>query len=384
MTFKKSFSLKNITNNRISWIDGLKGLAMLLILMMHTGSDKGVHIFGMYADKFFLRLGGNGWIGVVLFFLLSGFLSYHSLYAYFKNADYSLKTVTAWIKYRFIRLIPLFYLAVLIGFLWHEHYLWLGSLGYPKIKNLIINLLFIHGFFPNYCANILGIEWYVGVLAIFICLVPFIFKIVNSLNKSLVLFAISVVITYFMKQYLNSLTPVGIHLPVYKNFVNAFSIIENFSTLCLGIVLFYLYQYITNLSVCHKIGISYVLMMVSFVLLYQNLYAQSTFLLMNTHTVWALCFALLIISQMIHENFLICNLVFKFIGRYSWPIYLFHFFLIDLYRKNIAVKTNYPMVNWVIEFVFIVVCCCLLSFVLTKYIDRPLISFLSRHSNAHK
>lgn len=369
---------REITNNRIAWVDAIKGIAMLLILMMHTGSDKGADIFSMSADHFFFRLGGNGWIGVVLFFLISGFLLYQSLYTLFCKNNYSVFVIFNWIKRKFIRFIPLFYLALFIGFIWHAHYIWLKNIGQPSYENLFMHILFLHGFFPNYCANILGVEWYIGVLAIFICIVPFLFKYINSLKKSIIVFIVSIPITYLITTYLNTLKPTTLSPFVYQNYLNAFGIVENVSTLLLGIVLYHVYHNLPNISIRHKVLVSYILLAISFILLIQNLYTQSTVLLMNTHTVWGIIFSLFIVSQMIHENYFICYPFLKLIGQYSWPIYLFHFFIIHLYRKYQFFDIKYPLLNWFIEFTVIVCTSLLLSMILVKYFDKPLVSYLSK------
>ncbi len=83
-------------NHRIEVLDGLRGLAIILVV--------GYHYFS------FMRL---GWVGVDLFFVLSGFLITGKLinskggYHYF--SDFYLK--------RFLRILPLYYLTLIVFFL---------------------------------------------------------------------------------------------------------------------------------------------------------------------------------------------------------------------------------------------------------------------------
>ena len=61
------------SKQRISELDGLRGLAILLVLVFHYISQEGVLPHGTLADRL-QRLVIMGWTGVDLFFVLSGFL----------------------------------------------------------------------------------------------------------------------------------------------------------------------------------------------------------------------------------------------------------------------------------------------------------------------
>src|SRR5260370_18807609 len=60
-------------NRRIPELDGLRGLAILLVLVFHYISQEGVLPSGSFGDRL-QSLVIMGWTGVDLFFVLSGFL----------------------------------------------------------------------------------------------------------------------------------------------------------------------------------------------------------------------------------------------------------------------------------------------------------------------
>lgn len=402
---KKNYliSEKKETNGQIiPWVNGLKGLAILFLLIYHTGMGKGVHILSRTSDNIWCRLGGHGGkIAIGLFFLISSFLIYKSLYAYFDKKDYSLRTALSWIKKKFVRFMPLFYLAIIVCSFWPTYYCWIHnisdslyqnsddlriSLHHPLdvymhsgFKNLIIHLLFLHGFFPQYCADILGVEWYIGVLAIFICIAVFIFKYINSFWKSVLLFGISVPLCHYINTYLYTLTP-NIWPGVYQHYLDSFGIIVNFPTLCLGIVLYYTYIFLQQSAIKHKVRLSYVLFLACLLLLLANLYVAEVIPLMNTRTVWALLVSLLIISQMLHTNALIGHKFLQFLGVYSLPIYLFHYGFICLYRTSGLIKLHHSVLNWVVELSIVLIMCVLSSLILVRFIEKPMIALLLRHS----
>lgn len=61
----------NYNNDRITWIDSLKGIAILGVIMIHCGGSHLPDPLGIVG-----RFGGAG---VELFFVISAFLSYQSL-----------------------------------------------------------------------------------------------------------------------------------------------------------------------------------------------------------------------------------------------------------------------------------------------------------------
>src|SRR3989338_2994080 len=77
-------------------LDGLRGLAVLFVLFCHAG----------YAN-FFPLVVGMGTFGVMLFFVLSGFLmAYHYL-----PSGFSVRYWTAFLAHRFVRVYPAFFLV---------------------------------------------------------------------------------------------------------------------------------------------------------------------------------------------------------------------------------------------------------------------------------
>ncbi len=58
------------TTSRFSPLDGMRGVAILLVILVHTFTYEGSSVFGRSLDT----LTRSGWIGVTLFFVLSGFL----------------------------------------------------------------------------------------------------------------------------------------------------------------------------------------------------------------------------------------------------------------------------------------------------------------------
>ena len=93
--------------SHIAALDGLRGLAILLVLLFHTAGgaqspNPVLHAVG--------RINQSGWIGVPLFFVLSGFLITGILWRNFEDPHWA----RCFYMRRILRIFPLYYLALLL------------------------------------------------------------------------------------------------------------------------------------------------------------------------------------------------------------------------------------------------------------------------------
>lgn len=97
----------NLTKKRIPELDGLRGLAILLVLVFHYITQEGVQPAGS-VPALLQRIVIMGWTGVDLFFVLSGFLiggilmDVRDSQSYFKTFYFR----------RFFRIVPIYYLWI--------------------------------------------------------------------------------------------------------------------------------------------------------------------------------------------------------------------------------------------------------------------------------
>ena len=95
--------------SQIDALDGLRGMALLLVLVSHL-SGVGLNVFGF-------NLSGIGKYGVYLFFVLSSFLLSIPIIKY---SESYMSNKKAWVNYfvrRFFRIYPLFFCVLLVSFL---------------------------------------------------------------------------------------------------------------------------------------------------------------------------------------------------------------------------------------------------------------------------
>jgi peptidoglycan/LPS O-acetylase OafA/YrhL len=124
--------------SHIASLDGLRGLAVLLVLIVHFG--RGGHHFLLFKPWFYLA--DFGWSGVDLFFVLSGFLITRILLSQKKDNNFLLNFYAR----RALRVFPLYYGIIFIVFI-----------ALPSINSIFTNtgnskywlILYISNFLPN-------------------------------------------------------------------------------------------------------------------------------------------------------------------------------------------------------------------------------------------
>lgn len=150
-------------------LDGLRALAVMMVLGRHA-------VWPLFQDETYrLGFGGaditlvllNGWIGVDLFFVLSGFLITHHLLRRGKEAP--LKNFRRYIGARALRIVPT-YLAVMFLVVAGAVPLYQIAPDYLPFR-VFYHLLFLQDYLP---ANIVVAFWSLGVEEKFYLIAPFI------------------------------------------------------------------------------------------------------------------------------------------------------------------------------------------------------------------
>ena len=162
--FKKSLT----TPGQLKSLDGLRAIAILLVLMTHISQ----HTAGMSLVRFnmeWLTPLYNGWIGVDLFFVLSGYLVGSAVIRQLSQNRFSL---SSFLLSRFFRILPA-YFAVMLVIIVMQRVLPSGLqsiLPAFNKRDIIENGLLLTDYLPGY----MGIQsWSLSIEEHFYLLVPF-------------------------------------------------------------------------------------------------------------------------------------------------------------------------------------------------------------------
>lgn len=350
-------------NERIIWIDSLKGIAILGVIMIHSGGALLPDPLGIVA-----RFGGSG---VELFFLISAFLAFGSMERECIQNGGEIVPFK-WILKKILGFVPVYYMALFFSVVITGGYsYWYGSEGGITIWNIISHLTLTWGFVPHYCNSIIGGEWYLGTLIIFYVIAPFLFRVINSFERSIAFFIGTTIVCRYVNAFADNRIPDIADTYIYKVYFRDFWIFAQLPVIALGICTFFVLKKVSNEDIREKRLLSKVLLLFVTIMLWGQMNYRSVVYEISESTLIAFWFMLLIISQNIYRDGLINNFIFRMLGEYSYPIYLFHITFIDLFDKWITMSTGYTVLDWGIKYLLIVFISLLFSVVVDKFVDEP-------------
>ena len=220
------FSTQTIAekNFYFPFIDGLRGIAVIMVLMVHTSQYVGNDYPGSFSFKLSEFIVNGGARGVQLFFILSAFTLFSS-----SRARYHIDTYPKIDFYlrRAFRIFPFWFLMVL--------YMAFVTGTVHDIKRIILNLTFVFGFIrfiPN--IELVSPAWSLFVEETFYLMLPFLFLYIKNIYLAFKLFLITLLLAVL---WLFSAYKIGI--PNTGEFIFLFPFSQWF-VFAIGITLYFL------------------------------------------------------------------------------------------------------------------------------------------------
>lgn len=311
--------LKN--NSHFNYIDELRGIAILLVIIVHTSeSIKNLSplLFGILSF---------GQMGVQLFFILSAYTLCLS-YSYSFNEPNKKKTF--YLK-RFFRIVPLYYLGIILYFFINQICKADWSLNHQfsyNFKSIVSNILLLNGFYPPGTNSVVPGGWSIGTEMAFYSVFPLLYYLYFKIKNLQWLIALTFVVFCFI--YITVLFfERTLLIPVYNN----------------GFIYFNIY----NQLPVFLVGITYYFYSEKQILKPNNGY-YSLFLFILTFIICIYCFnfyfSVTLIPFISSISFVFLFNTFKYkkkaykvlgkIGQFSFSIYLFHY----LFAWGLSVDIN--------------------------------------------
>jgi peptidoglycan/LPS O-acetylase OafA/YrhL len=161
-----------------SYVDGLRGVAILMVLAVHVQSV--VAPPGDSNDAI-ARLLASGARGVQLFFMLSSFTLYSSLMQRFDREKHPVRSF--YIR-RGFRILPLWWCAILVYYLARERVRGYEFGARPSVHDLWLYATFTFGFVPSHINSLVSGGWSLFCEETFYLLLPVVRKYVISLGAA--------------------------------------------------------------------------------------------------------------------------------------------------------------------------------------------------------
>lgn len=347
-------------------IDALKGIGILGILLVHYGLG--------ISNDLISGIVANGARGVQLMFIINAFLIYNSL----SKIELNRKNIIAWWKKKFLRIIPLYYFYTII-------YLAVFGMGFnyylgtfPKVSwmNMLANFLFLHGFHPYYI-NAINVNWFMADLAFFYLLAPFIYKIVNSLEKSIASLFIIVPMGYFINKILSNVCILEVE-GIWLDYINILSFPAEFPIILLGIFIFFFYRLVCEKGLKNKQLVGRSMLFFSIVCLLSLFLRKDCFVVFNDIFSFGILLATIFLSQLIEPCFFIKNRIFECIGKHSYGIYLSHLIVLKYINLFLGELRDDNFID-IVGFFLLVMISCMISILSEHMIEKNVINFLERY-----
>jgi peptidoglycan/LPS O-acetylase OafA/YrhL len=195
---KKNSSGQKTKKPHIDILDGLRGIAILMVVLYHvwliTWLDHSINLAGININLNFFP--ETGFLGVELFFFISAFCLFYP-YARYMFEEYKFQTVKEFTYRRFIKIIPSYYLSILLIMVFFQPNL--GTLK-DTLWNILTHMLLIHNFFPETFGTINGVFWSLGVEVQFYLVFPFLCMLFRK--RPFTVFAVMSGIAVFYRYYI--------------------------------------------------------------------------------------------------------------------------------------------------------------------------------------
>ena len=341
-------------------IEFLRSFAALGVVWIHVWiyfQNTALQIAGLDIYKVVSFVGN----GVDFFFVISGFLMYLAL----QNKQFAFSTYTHFIKKRFFRIAPLYYLSILV------YFFVLNALNQSSIswKDMLIDALFLNNHFG---VNIAYTYWSLAVEWLFYLIIPFLFYFDDFKKRFYTFLLLSLISLLRLVQVeWNSelfLTP-NMPIPLFIEFgwgilvgmimtqpdlKDKFRIKQSWLNLLIGLLILYFGRVLRLTEVVEMSG--------QFSIIFKVLSGPvMTF-------GFAFIMLMLINSRGIFTNF-IENNFFQFLGKLSYGIYIWHVLVLSF--LHFFFEPNAGPYIMLIAFISVTSISTALAYITYQLVEKP-------------
>lgn len=338
-----------------SYIDGWRGIAILLVVAVHTSHHFGNNGHGKFLFIFTENLFNGGARGVQLFYVLSAFTLFNSSYRRFKNESHPKRN---FYLRRGFRILPLWIIVVALFCYLDNKSFWVGGL----------NATFLFGFLRfNRGLEVVPGGWSLFVEETFYLMLPVIFGEITTLRK-----ASNYTIALIMLAVAWSALPhFRLPIPYTNNFVLLFPL-NNWYFFGIGIMLYYIIikaKFQNNILSSFKWKWDLVAFCVMPIIMTNYLAAIAAMFALSIYVSSADGTLL---------NKIMNNSILKRFGVYCYSIYLLHFVIlkyavpyIQSLIKMINIQNSPVEVQFCIAFPIVAVISLFVGYCCFNLIEKP-------------
>ncbi len=326
-------------------LNGLRFIAAFLVIIHHIEQIKSLSKIDNYWGTIPF-IGIIGKLGVILFFVLSGFLITYLLLA----EEHSFKKISIRKFYirRMLRIWPLYFLIIILAFLVLPNIDLFTLPGYGKAiiySNLLLKLFLYAIFFPNLVLSLLGVvpyashTWSIGTEEQYYLVWPIILK---YFKKYRIILMLIIIVFYLAIGKLLSTHYTDI-LP-YKSVIRAFWSSFNIDCMAIGgIYAILLFQKSKFLKLIQNTILFYLVIVLVIFLMLKGIYIPYIH-----YEFYSVLFGIIILNFATNDKIKVTleNKVLNYLGNISYGLYMYHPIGIML-ALAISISINFTT-NWLL------------------------------------
>lgn len=357
-------------------LNGLRFIAAAFVIVHHLEQFKSIfNLENLYESNAFVQVSGK--LGVVLFFVLSGFLITYLLIE--EEKTFKKISIKQFYIRRLLRIWPLYFLIIIIALFILPFIDIFDIPGYSNkliFENLGAKVLLFVFFFPNLLLTFYGIvpyasqTWSIGTEEQFYLIWP---HLVNRIKKYRLILMFAIIIIYMLIRFVlkHHLLGESEHLSGFYEFWKLF----NIDCMAIGGIFAIL---LTKKNWMLKIVLNqflfYITLLLILFLLYNGIYIA------HIHNeFYSVLFGILIINFAVNEKifFSLENKVFNFLGKISYGLYMFHAIAIVLTIKiGLLLNNTSNLILYSFSFTITII----LAYISYEYFEKLFLKYKSKYS----
>ncbi len=363
----------NTTLKRIPELDGLRGIAILLVISFHYINNQLFHSENIIG-KALGKATSFGWVGVDLFFILSGFLIGTVLIRSKNSKNYF---STFYIR-RIVRIIPNYFLLIIIFLIltaipyFSSNYFLTGNNILPAWSYFAM-MHNIYMALQNNMGNVaMSVTWSIGIEEQFYIIFPFIVYFLKDKWLPFLMTACIVLAIIFRMQFHNWIPPyVLLHCRM--------------DAISFGVLVAWFNYHYDLKEAVDKFYKPLILIMVLDILICAFLYYKYADLGNIRNTLFGIFFSISLVIALTRSNSLYAaflrNNILRWVGSISYSLYLFHYMILGILHHLFGNTNGIGIANLkdVIITVLALISSLLFSYFLFRRLETPMVNFGKRY-----